>query len=566
MRTTISPWFQVKLVFSQTLYSQSTASITMGSIASYLRCAGYDVKLCLMSKYDFLVPNDAINQNPTNNDIIIAKPNFKDVRIMLAFLKTQKELGKAKRIFLCGPLARLNAREILAEDSWVDGIIMDQPESSSMLLLSTISKDLMSWDVNSPGTISRNPRTGLIENYHQNLEVIPMSCLPFPARDIEASEDVKYVNIEASRGCVFDCSFCHIPLVWKSSKHSFRGNIRDPILVVNEIEYMNRSLEKTLFIFNDSCFWSTKRDDERIHIFCNEIMKRGLDIRLYVYLKGSPFIGDDLLERLVEAGLVRIFIGIENSVQSSLKLYRKKIRNDLYSTMKSKCEKLGINLHIGFISIEPYSSLNDVRQNIEYLFGIGKLFRLGVILEPVRIIPKSTLHARLVAEGLMAPNLNYSEVTYGYDFAESKVRDLLRNWKKLFEDQLKDAAFDFEYYSTVGELLKILAIRLDSKFLLLTEIQFNGFYEKRSQGMQLLLDYFMKSIHRAETSHRRDAIDDSDSYENQFSQQFTAITEDLKAQYTNIVDIVKMNGGLRATKEVYIPSCPKKILTNGDTL
>lgn len=548
MQTVHRGSIRVKLVFFRTLFSQSVASVSMGSLAAYLRLSGFQTDLCLLDRRNIHDTEIILGDSPQNN-VVIAKPNFKDFGTMLPLLERLKSVGVVSRVFLCGPFAKLNYAGLMSELPWLDGVFIDQLEVSANQLLSTMSNDLSSWNLLSPGGVSRNPRTGIVGTHTPLMSPVPLSTLPFPARDIEAVEDVGFVNIEASRGCLFDCSFCHIPLISETSVHGFALNVRDPVLVVDEIEWLNRELGKTLFIFNDSCFWSTKKDDARILLFCKEIERRKLDVHFYVYLKGKPFIGDEVLHALVKAGLVRVFLGVENSVKSSLALYRKKIRPDLYEAVRAKLDPLGVNVHIGYITIEPYSSLDDVLSNVEYLFRIGKLFRLGVILEPVRIVPGTRLYQRLVVDGLMPSGLRYHKLTYGYKFAHEEVGHLLGGWKEMLEGHLKDVAYGFEYHSTTGEILRVLAERLDPEFASLLKDRYETFNAKRLSAMSLLLDYFRASIEFARIG-KVDMVRDVEIHR-QFVDGFTRAAEELAILYGGIVATVKQNGGERAVKEIY---------------
>ena len=548
MKTASISQFRVKLVFSRTLYSQSVASVTMGSLAAYLRSKGFQVDLCLFDR-DKSGNTAIFPENGSTGNIVIAKLNFKDYPVMLPFLRQLKQIGLVQRVFLCGPFAKLNTTGLLSKLNWLDGVLLDQPEASAIRLLSTVSDDLKSWDFESLGSVSRNPVSGIIGTYRPIESLVPLSDLPFPARDIEAKEDVLFVNIEASRGCLFDCSFCHIPLMNGGQYKISPLNVRDPVLVVDEIEQLNRQMGKTLFIFNDNCFWSTKKDDARILRFCEEIVKRKLDVHFYVYLKGEPFIGDDVLHALVKAGLVRVFLGVENSVKSTLVTYRKKIRSDLYETVKAKLDPLGVNVHIGYITVEPHSSLSDVSSNIEYLYAIGKLFRLGVVLEPVRVVPGTSLHRQLVTEGLMSPKLNYDEITYGYRFVTEDVERLLVGWKVLLGNHLKDVAYRFEYYSTTGELVKVIAGRLDHKLAIIIKGHYDSFNAKKTQGMDLLLRYFSSSIELARIGEV--CLIGDVEYNQRFVNEFMKITGELEVLHADLISVITQNGGERAVREVY---------------
>ena len=540
---------RIKIIFSQTLYSQSIASVSMGSLAAHLRLSGFQADLCFLDKGNMAGLERDLG-NSADNYIVIAKPNFKDFPVMFLLLERLKLFGGAKRIFLCGPFAKLNVDGLMSRLGWLDGVFIDQLEASSVELLSSMSEDFVIWDLLSPGSISRDTKNGFVGKHVPLLESIPLSNIPFPARDIERKEDVSYVNIEASRGCLFNCSFCHIPLISKLPKNGSSLNVRDPVLVVNEIERLNKELGKTLFVFNDSCFWSSEKDDARILRFCEEIVRRKLDIRFYVYMRGEPFVGDEVLLALVKAGLVRVFLGIENHIESSLVRFHKKIGPNSYEILKKKLDSLGVNIHIGYITFEPHSSLDDILSNIEYLYHIGKLFRLGVILEPVRVIPGTILHSELIKEGLMSSGLGFDEVTYGYRFEHEEVGRLLSEWKKMFEGHLKKVAYRFEYYSTAGDILKILSERLDPRFSSLLNNRCKIFAAKRLEGMNLLLEYFRLSIDFV--IYGMFGSVGCAEQNLKFTEKFKWVTEELGVLYWDIVSCVRENGGERAVREVYL--------------
>ena len=539
---------RIKLVFSRTLKSQSAASVSMGSLAAYLRSREFRVDMCLLDE-NSLHGAEAVLDNRAMRNIIIAKPNFKYFREMLALLENLKASRFIDRIFLCGPFAKLNAQGLMVDLKWLDGVFVDQLESSAGTLLESMNVNLSMWDILSPGVISRNPLTGAVEKYTHLAAQISLNDLPFPVRDIEEGENGQYVNLEASRGCLFNCSFCHIPSMQETGPSASMLAIRDPLLVVDEIERLNKKMGKTLFIFNDSCFWSSKRDDERILRFAEEIIRRHLDIRFYVYLRTDPFISQDVLAALVRAGLVRVFLGVENRVESSLALYHKRVRADSYTNIKRVFDPLGVNIHIGYITFEPYSSLDNIFSNVEYLFEIGKLFRLGVILEPVRVIPNSTLHERLIADQLMPPGLNYDRITYGYRFVHEEVGQLLREFKRMFCENLQGVAYDFEYYCTVGELLRILAERLDPRYASLLKDRYAEFNARKIQAMKLLFEYFRSSIAYAKTGSVRLAGDSECNAE--FIQAFRDATGFIATSYADIATFIKESGGERAVREVY---------------
>lgn len=102
-----------------------------------------------------------------------------------------------------------------------------------------------------------------------------------------------------------------------------------------------------MFIFNDSAFWFSHKDDSMIDEFVDLLKKKKLRINFMIYLKCTPFIGKKRLQKLKEVGLCRVFIGIENISNRFLDEYHKKVL-DYYEILMA-FQELKISYHIGFI-------------------------------------------------------------------------------------------------------------------------------------------------------------------------------------------------------------------------
>ena len=306
----------VKLVFYRTLFSQSAASVTMGSLSAFLSKNRITNNLVLLEKNNFHSVEDVL-ENIDQNTIIIAKPNFKDFYQMFQLLSEIKRQNLINKIFICGPFSSLNYSSLMKELKWLDGIIIGNTEETTIELLKLLKKE----DAyhNCPGGIWRNPENGAISDYYQRNYKLKLNDLPFPNRNIEIDESGSYINIESSRGCPGKCSFCHIPILSKINGLN-DVDYRDPVLVVDEIEFLYRNLGKRLFIFNDSCFWRNHKDDDRILKICSEIKRRKLLIKFYVYLKCSPFPPDNILKKMIESGLVALGANSDPSVFSESEL------------------------------------------------------------------------------------------------------------------------------------------------------------------------------------------------------------------------------------------------------
>ncbi len=538
----------VKLVFCRTLSSQSGASVTMGSIASFLRQNGFEAKLCFLLRSSF---DNALKilEQAEKYPIIIAKPNFKDISKLLPLLKRAKSDKGIKRIFLCGPFASLNAQNIMKSERWLDGIIIGNPEETTLDLLNSLSDDCSEWNFDCPGGLWRMPETNEVRTAIQRKLTKSLDELPFPARDAEEREDSNYINLESSRGCYYSCSFCHVPLLHDLNTGEKRM-IRDPVLVADEIEQIHKQLGKTLFIFNDPIFWSNRRDNERILKLCDEIKRRRLDIKLYIYLRCNPFPNEVIIKSLAEAGLVRVFLGVENASNQSLKRYNKLLKLGEVEVAWNLLKRYGINIHIGYIVFEPYSTLEDIRENIQYLYTLGKLFRIGVILEPPRVIPGSGLYYNLVKDGLLETSLNFYDLTYSFKFKNNKVANLFYALRDIFLQYLKKKWYQLEYYCVSGELLRTLA----KKECPLSLKEIDGYSEQFliliNKANELIHSFLLGSIKSAEQDKNKEDIQ-KNILTTTFIENFEQLNYDLAVEWARLVSGITQLCGEKPYKELY---------------
>ncbi len=343
---------KVGIFYFRSLFSQSAASLSVGKFSDYLLNRGYKTNIYLLKNDDHSVVLSKYDEI-VKNDIIIYKTNYKDFEYgirMLNFLFSKSN----KKIYLTGPFAQMNKERMLKKYTFITDImdIQDNNEINNIfpILEQVIKKDSVIYGVD---------------------------------REIEIQEKGHYINLEASTGCIYNCAFCHIKLMdyTKSEK-----NIE---LLVNEIEELHKRLGKNYFIFNDSVFWKNNHDNERIEKFIKLLKEKKLNIYFMIYLSLTIKISDDLLKKLRDVGLIRVFFGVENISKSF------SIQNNKYTSASdtekfiNKLEELGISYHIGFMLFSKETRYEELQENIDFLYKIKKLFRPGMLVEKMRILPNS---------------------------------------------------------------------------------------------------------------------------------------------------------------------------------
>lgn len=121
----------------------------------------------------------------------------------------------------------------------------------------------------------------------------------------------------ASRGCPFRCTFC--------SSESFWGGAiryRDPVKVVDEMEFMIKEYGTNFFLFNDDNFLFNPK---KVIEFCDEIIRRKLDINWLPHggMQVSAILKKNIVEKLTESGVIYWNLAVESGNAEILKRTKK---------------------------------------------------------------------------------------------------------------------------------------------------------------------------------------------------------------------------------------------------
>ena len=380
---------KVGIYYFRTLYTQSAASLSVGKLSNKLLNNGYEVNLFLLNQSN-IYDNIFNLKNVENLDCLIYKCNYKDFEFGIKFFKKIYEKYH-KKIFLTGVFACLNKNRIEEKYSFLKifNLLNDEDINLTFPYIATkIQKETVICNVD---------------------------------REIELNEHSKYINIELTNGCNKKCEFCHINLL---NHTKIDKNIYE---LVNEIESLIKC-NKRFFIFNDCIFWTGEQDNEKILEFCKEVKRRKLVFSFYIYLSLTPLIPDKLLKELKDIGLVRVFFGVENISSDFSNHYLKFLPTQNTERMIQKLNAYKISYHIGFILFYKQVSYNSLLDNLNYLRTLGKLFRLGIIIEKLRILPH-TKDACYLTE-----NKDKIDMAYNYNFDDEKVEKIFNNLTHLFKN------------------------------------------------------------------------------------------------------------------------------------
>ena len=242
---------------------------------------------------------------------------FSDV---LKLAKVVKSHSPHVKIVIGGMHATTFTKEILTNCNDIDYIALGEGEKAIVALAASVkakNENLLS----SIKSFAYRDKDGVIKINREADYVEDLDSLPMPAWDLINLNEFEmkldhYYNprnlpikhrayIFASRACPCVCNFCDIFLVM-GRKH----RKRNPKVIVNEIEMLNKSYGVNYFSFNDDNLTLNKA---HILAICNEILKRKLNIMI-----DSPSglwinsLREEVLAKMAEAGFVKVTISVEH--------------------------------------------------------------------------------------------------------------------------------------------------------------------------------------------------------------------------------------------------------------
>jgi radical SAM superfamily enzyme YgiQ (UPF0313 family) len=169
--------------------------------------------------------------------------------------------------------------------------------------------------------------------------VTDLDSIPFPYRDFKDAEcyfdlsmptDRPQLQMYASKGCPFKCSFC----MWPQTMYKGIVAQRTPEKIIEEIrENVKKYGYKSIFFDDDTFNIGT----ERISKLCDYLKEIGLPWTMMGRLDCSP---DWLYDKMVDCGCVGMRFGIETFNTDCLKRINKGLeRVDFLGTLQHICEK-----------------------------------------------------------------------------------------------------------------------------------------------------------------------------------------------------------------------------------
>ncbi len=319
----------------------------MGYAAAYLHAHGVEVNVIdAVADEEYSYPRFVEQVKNEGADIVVIECSTPTIDIDLWMAK---KIAEFTHVCLAGPHLTTHAAKIKQENPHIKYVLKGEYIKSSLEMAKTL-------------------RPGIYDS-----EVVDnLDALPFPFRDYHAA--TKYydptmptarpqLQIYASKGCPFRCTYC----MWPQTMYLGKTTYREPARVAKEIRMCVEKYGYRSIFFDDDTF---NIGNERISKLCDELEKIGLPWTMMGRLDCSPLW---LYDKMVECGCVGMRFGIETFDVQVLKNIKKGLESEaLVATLThitAKHPKLMV--HVAMMKDLPGQTDEVHEQDMKILHDLG---------------------------------------------------------------------------------------------------------------------------------------------------------------------------------------------------
>jgi len=219
-----------------------------------------------------------------------------------------------------------------------------------------------------------------------------LDTLPWPKRYlIDKMGEYDEVYMEGSRGCVFCCTFCAIrPFIGIGSGSPWRH--RSARSVVEEIKHLKKQ-NPTLktFRFIDSDFIGPSEHARALE-FADLVKQEVPGIKFHIEGRAvSISKSKNLLQKLKEAGLFRVYLGVESGSQKILNKMNKQTTVQENIDALAVLNEVGVDCTYGFIMFTPWTTEEDIDENVKFLKNVGNI-QMNKFFTELLLIPNTAAY------------------------------------------------------------------------------------------------------------------------------------------------------------------------------
>lgn len=345
-------------------------------LATYARQHGFEVDVLYESpKTRFSVEHAAERAIHGEYDVVGVTAMTPTLPRALAILRAVRAARPAATTVLGGYHATTAHDRVLARHAEVDVAVRGEGELTFLELLQQVAAGNSLAGV--AGLSFREAGRVVVNELRPAIR--DLDTLPVPRRDlgpgpdefihfydVDAGRRVARANVTSSRGCPYSCGFCVLGSDDPRSPISMRSwRARTPENVVDEIENLVRQQGVEGIVFAEDNFTVSPR---RLSAFADLVLERNLSFIFSFDSRANQICRlEEVIPKLRRAGLRTVEVGVESGSQAVLDRFAKGTKVSHNADALRILRDNDIYPRIDFIMFEPYTTLDDLGHNFEFL-------------------------------------------------------------------------------------------------------------------------------------------------------------------------------------------------------
>lgn len=347
-----------------TVESKLIEPLGIAYCTSYLMSRGFDADvydIALKPNIGQAVQNILLLQPLVIGFAVLYSHMLKDAYTLITLLR---DGGYDGHITMGGTYPTLSAEYVLKTFPLVDSVVRSEGELvcnnlCSALKSRTALEDIPGLSYRKGEQIFHNPPGYLIPT---------LDKMPNPVRDNfeEYGKHGGVIQIHSSRGCHANCGFCGTAAFYRKAEGP-KWRARSASHSVAELaSLLSRSVTNEVWFTDDNFIGPGSIGNQRAIEIAEIIIERRLDVKLVIQSRADN-IQLQTVKRLKQAGLRKMYIGVESGDQRHLDSYNKRVLADQNVQALKLLEQEEVFAELGFIGFDPLTTLEEFGVNIAFM-------------------------------------------------------------------------------------------------------------------------------------------------------------------------------------------------------
>lgn len=340
-------------------------NLSIRYLSASLLNAGHDTVLAAFNS-----PADTVAVANAAQDVGIAGLSMCFQSRAMEFLhlaRLIKSRDPEKLIVAGGHYASCAAEPLLTNHPEIDIIVIHEGERTLVEIadaLPNLKKRLSQI----PGIAYRDGQQVCFTSQRRTLD--DLDALPFPDRrgPVHSIAGVPTSYLMGSRGCYGSCAYCCITTLHRMAPGK-RFRQRNAERIADEMAALYHERGVRQFVFHDDNFLvpSEAMNHVRISAFENALKRRGVE-HIALVIKCRPADANrEILQRLKELGLVRVFLGIESATERGLSSLERDQSVAESERALEACAQLDISAQFTLMVFNPDATLDTLRSDVAFM-------------------------------------------------------------------------------------------------------------------------------------------------------------------------------------------------------